>query len=56
MDATAYLGDLFANPGVKKTVAVSAQNLDETQAYVEIHQEPVWLSWPDDAIVLLNVD
>ncbi len=60
MDATAYLGDrshfYVRIQGVEKPVAVSAQNLDETQTYGENHQGPVWLSWSDDAIVLLNAD
>ena len=60
MDATAFLGDrnhfYVRINGVEKPVAVSAQNLDETQIFGENHQGPIWLSWSDDAIVLLNVD
>ncbi len=60
MDATAFLGDrnhfYVRINGVEKPVAVSAQNLDETQIFGEDHQGPIWLSWSDDAIVLLNVD
>ena len=60
MDATAYLGDrshfYVRINGIEKPVAVSAQNLDQTQVFAEDHQGPIWLSWSDDAIVLLNVD
>ncbi len=60
MDATAYLGDrshfYVRINGVEKPIAVSAQNLDETPIFDEYHQGLVWLSWSDDAIVLLNVD
>jgi len=60
MDATAFLGDrnhfYVRINGVEKPVAVSAQNLDETQIFGEGHQGPIWLSWSDNAIVLLNVD
>ncbi len=60
MDATAFLGDrnhfYVRINGVEKPVAVSAQNLDETQIFGENHQGPIWLSWSDNAIVLLNVD
>jgi spermidine/putrescine transport system ATP-binding protein/putrescine transport system ATP-binding protein len=60
MDATAFLGDrshfYVRIDGIEKPVAVSAQDLDETQTYGENHPEPVWLSWSDKAIVLLNVD
>jgi spermidine/putrescine transport system ATP-binding protein/putrescine transport system ATP-binding protein len=60
MDATAFLGDrnhfYVRVNGVEKPVAVSAQNLDETQIFGEDHQGPIWLSWSDDAIVLLHVE
>ena len=60
MDATVYLGDrshfYVRIEGVEKPVAVSAQNLDETHTFSEYYQGPIWLSWSDDAIVLLNLD
>jgi spermidine/putrescine ABC transporter ATP-binding subunit len=60
MDTTAYLGDrshfYVRIDGVEKPVAVSAQNLDETQMFGESHQGSIWLSWSDDAIVLLNAE
>ncbi len=60
MDATAYLGDrshfYVRIGGVEKPVAVSAQNLDEAHIFGEHHQGPIWLSWSDDAVVLLNAD
>ncbi len=60
MDTTAFLGDrnhfYVRINGVEKPVAVSAQNMDETQMFAEDHQGPIWLSWSDGAIVLLNVD
>ena len=60
MDAAAYLGDrshfYVRIDGIEKPVAVSAQNLDPEQFFGGNHQGQVWLSWPDDAIVLLNVD
>ncbi len=60
MDATAFLGDrnhfYVRINGVENPVAVSAQNLDETQIFGEDHQGPIWLSWSDAAIVLLHVD
>lgn len=60
MDDSAYLGDrsqfYVRIEGVEKPVAVSAQNMDQTQVLSENHQGPIWLSWSDDAIVLLNAD
>jgi spermidine/putrescine transport system ATP-binding protein/putrescine transport system ATP-binding protein len=60
MDATAFLGDrshfYVRIKGVENPVAVSAQNLDETQILGENHQGKIWLSWSDAAIVLLNAD
>ena len=60
MDATAYLGDrshfYVRIKGIDKPVAVSAQNLDETQMLGENHRGQVWLNWSDSAIVLLNAD
>ncbi len=60
MDATAYLGDrshfYVRIEGIEKPVAVSAQNLDDSHIFGEHHQGQIWLSWSNDAIVLLNVD
>ena len=60
MDATAYLGDrshfYVRTQAIEIPVAVSAQNLDETQSFGEYRRGPIWLSWPDHAIVLLNAD
>ena len=60
MDAAAYLGDrshfYVRINGVEKPVAVSAQNLDPGYFFRENHPRQIWLSWSDDAIVLLNAD
>ncbi len=60
IDDTAYLGDrshfYVRVNGVEKPVAVSAQNVDQSRLCGEGHQGQVWLSWSDDAIVLLNTD
>ena len=60
MDDAAYLGDrshLYVRiNGVEKPVAVSAQNLDQGQFSGGNYQGRIWLSWSNDAIVLLNVD
>lgn len=59
MDDTAYLGDrshfYVRIKGVEKPVAVSVQNLDPGQFGGE-NQGRIWLSWSNDAIVLLNAD
>jgi spermidine/putrescine ABC transporter ATP-binding subunit len=58
MDAAAYLGDrshfYVRIDGVEKPVAVSAQNLDQSQLLSADHQGHIWLSWTDDAVVLLD--
>ena len=60
MDAAAYLGDrshfYVRVPGVDKPVAVSAQNIDQTHLHGDGNQGQVWLSWSNDAVVLLNKD
>jgi ABC-type Fe3+/spermidine/putrescine transport system ATPase subunit len=60
IDDTAYLGDrshfYVRVNGVENPVAVSAQNMDQSQLSGENHQGQIWLSWSDDAIVLLNAD
>jgi len=60
MDDSAYLGDrshyYVRIEGVGNPVAVSAQNLDTEQLFGQGHRGQVWLSWSNDAIVLLNTD
>ena len=60
MDAAAYMGDrsqfYVRISGVEKPVAVSIQNRGQPKLLGEGHQGQVWLSWPDDAIVLHNAD
>lgn len=58
LDTAAYLGDrshfYVRVQGIEKAVAVSAQNLEKTTGGTGGEQRPVWLSWPDDAAVLLK--
>ena len=60
MDEAAYLGDrshyYVRINGVEKPVAVSVQNFDQGQHSREHQQGQVWLSWSDNAIVLLLAD
>jgi spermidine/putrescine transport system ATP-binding protein/putrescine transport system ATP-binding protein len=60
IDDTAYLGDrsqfYVRVNGVENPVAVSAQNVDQSQLSGESQQGQIWLNWSDDAVVLLNVD
>lgn len=60
MDDTAYLGDrtqfYVRVNGIEKPVAVSTQNLKKVQMFDENYQGRAWLSWADNAIVLLNAD
>jgi len=60
MDAAAYLGDrshfYVRINGIEKPVAVSSQNLNRASMDVGSGNEPVWLNWADDAVVLLNAD
>ncbi len=59
-DATAYLGErshfYVRVEGIEQPIAVSAQNATRVHETTGDHQRRVWLSWPDDAVVLLNVD
>ena len=60
LDNAAYLGDrshyYVRIEGVEKPVAVSVQNLDPEQSSGTHHQGRIWLSWSNDAIVLLYAD
>jgi spermidine/putrescine transport system ATP-binding protein/putrescine transport system ATP-binding protein len=60
IDDTAYLGDrshfYVRVNGVENPVAVSAQNVDQSRLSAGSQQGEIWLSWSDDAIVLLNAD
>ena len=60
IDDSAYLGDrsqfYVRIAGSEKPVAVSAQNVDQSQITGAGFDGPIWLSWADDAIVLLNAD
>jgi spermidine/putrescine ABC transporter ATP-binding subunit len=60
IDDTAYLGDrshfYVRVNGVENPIAVSAQNVDQSQLSGQNHQDRVWLGWSDEAIVLLNTE
>ena len=60
LDETAYLGDrshyYVRIDGVDKPVAVSAQSLDRERLVDATQQGQIWLSWPDNAMVLLVAD
>ena len=60
LDNAAYLGDrshfYVRVDGIERPIAVSAQNLTRTLDRVGEQQRPVWLCWPDDAVVLLSPD
>ncbi len=60
MDNAAYLGDrsLFyvRVEGIERPIAVSTQNMSRALEGVGEQRRPVWLCWPDDAVVLLDVD
>ena len=60
MDASAYLGDrshfYVRINGVDKPVAVSAQNMSQDQLLGGTDNSSVWLSWADDAVVLLSTN
>ncbi|MEE8274465.1 MAG: ABC transporter ATP-binding protein [Alphaproteobacteria bacterium] len=57
MGASAYLGDrshfYIHIPGRDEPVAVAAQNVARSVARVGGVDQPVWLSWSQDAVVLL---
>ena len=56
MGPTAYLGDrshLYVNvPGREEPIAIAMQNLADSTTMIAPNQ-PVWLSWSENAIVLL---
>ena len=60
LDNAAYLGDrshfYVRVDGIERPIAVSAQNLTRTLDRVGEQQRPVWLCWPNDAVVLLSPD
>ena len=60
MGTTAYLGDrshfYVRIDGIEKPISVSIQNIDQDQAFGESLKGQIWLSWSNDAIVLLNAD
>lgn len=60
LDNTAYLGErshfYVRIDGLDKPVAVSAQNAQRTLDGSIHEQRQVWLSWPDDAVVVLGAD
>ena len=60
LDDSAYLGDrshfYVRLGGIERPVAVSVQNLARSLEGIGERQRPVWLSWPDDAVVLLRSD
>ncbi|MEX2648137.1 MAG: ABC transporter ATP-binding protein [Alphaproteobacteria bacterium] len=57
MSAAAYLGDrshfYVSITGRDAPVAVASQNIDKASESAKANQ-PVWLSWRDDSVVLLN--
>ena len=60
LDNAAYLGErshfYVSVAGLDKPVAVSAQNIQRKLDGFDHEQRDVWLSWPDDAIVMLGAD
>ena len=60
LDNAAYLGDrshfYVRVDGIERPIAVSAQNMSRALEGVGEQRRPVWLSWSDDAVVLLDVD
>lgn len=60
LDASAYLGDrshfYVRINGIERSVAVSMQNMGQAQNKISDRQGPVWLSWANDAVVLLAAD
>ncbi|MGI9407001.1 MAG: ABC transporter ATP-binding protein [Hyphomicrobiaceae bacterium] len=60
LDTAAYLGErshfYVRIDGVDQSIAVSAQNARRVLESVGDEQRPVWLSWPGDAVILLNAD
>ncbi len=60
LDDAAYLGDrshfYVRVEGIERPIAVSAQNMSRALEGVSEQRRPVWLCWPDDAVVLLDVE
>ena len=58
MGPAAYLGDrsyLYVYlPGREQPVAVAMQNAGRSAVGIDQTDQPVWLSWAEDAIVLLD--
>jgi len=60
MGPIAYLGDrshfhIFL-PGREQPVAVAVQNRDRSAAGLAADDQPVWLSFSDESVVLLRPD
>ncbi len=60
MDASAYLGDrshfYVRVNGIAKPVAVSAQNTIRSADSAEGQKRQLWLTWPNEAVVLLDAN
>ncbi len=60
VDTAAYLGDrshfYVRIEGIERPVAVSAQNMQTAGPGVGDPDRQVWLSWAEDAVVILNAD
>jgi ABC-type Fe3+/spermidine/putrescine transport system ATPase subunit len=60
LDNVTYLGDrshfYVRVDGIERPIAVSAQNMSRALEGIGEQQRPVWLCWPDDAVVLLDAD
>ncbi len=60
LDNAAYLGDrshfYVRVDGIERPIAVSAQNMSRALDGIGEQRRPVWLCWPDDAVVLLDAD
>ena len=60
LDDAAYLGDrshfYVRLGGIERPIAVSVQNLARSLDGIGERRSSVWLSWPDDAVVLLRSD
>ncbi len=60
LDNAAYLGDrshfYVRVDGIERPIAVSAQNMSRALDAIGEQWRPVWLCWPDDAVVLLDAD
>jgi spermidine/putrescine transport system ATP-binding protein/putrescine transport system ATP-binding protein len=60
MGPSAYLGDrshFYINiPGREAPVAVAAQNMERLTAPVGGTDQPIWMTWTQEAVVLLPRD